>query len=571
MDLSIITDHLLLTVLIVLITLMLLNPFHGHDKKEYSVKTDELLNLAESAIPPLNNYKFEYDMIRSHVVNKTSESAWSMRGIGWLKEEKGLMFAIDTKPSPQIIGEHSIFIRETSGFNCEVELYDIWVRVSGSSLFAGLAKPSKTGKCAWEFTFIVEKPGTYVVESKMIMYNGVVDHHEHKCQIEKKEDINMTNTFSLTGWKFYATEKSCCEACSRLGLTKCTQWQTPSIEQKPGEVCSFQKPHLRQLKKITYGHSRAEPVPKFLGCGWSFWLTDQYPCYKGINDNVFGSGYEIEFVDDSKTIPNTNFSRDFCQNSEEFAPFGRWVSYPSLSKCPAIDYDPQFKKFKINKFDGNNTKCWHRDIVDNVGKRCLEGGCRHWIQQAWHSALATTTFEGFWEPYRCKYRLFSDQELQKCFIDNKIKSIKTDGMSIMSFLNQYLVQRLKSIKYSLDDKGVDVFIDTLRSPHILWHQNLNEMTTYFNKMSVNKTNELRFWVGSGFISSEREMRVNIAKSKQFNAMADTVLHDKGWHKLDWFDSSAAFSYDTATQTDGLHIVGPPMKLLVTKFFHYLCL
>jgi hypothetical protein len=32
----------------------------------------------------------------------------------------------------------------------------------------------------------------------------------------------------------------------------------------------------------------------------------------------------------------------------------------------------------------------------------------------------------------------------------------------------------------------------------------------------------------------------------------------------------AFTYDSATQMDGMHIVGPPMKMIVTKLFHYVC-
>jgi hypothetical protein len=32
----------------------------------------------------------------------------------------------------------------------------------------------------------------------------------------------------------------------------------------------------------------------------------------------------------------------------------------------------------------------------------------------------------------------------------------------------------------------------------------------------------------------------------------------------------AFTYDSATQMDGMHIVGPPMKMIVTKLFHHVC-
>jgi hypothetical protein len=40
--------------------------------------------------------------------------------------------------------------------------------------------------------------------------------------------------------------------------------------------------------------------------------------------------------------------------------------------------------------------------------------------------------------------------------------------------------------------------------------------------------------------------------------------------LQVYDLTAALSYDTATQADGMHIIGPPMKMAITKLFHHLC-
>ena len=45
---------------------------------------------------------------------------------------------------------------------------------------------------------------------------------------------------------------------------------------------------------------------------------------------------------------------------------------------------------------------------------------------------------------------------------------------------------------------------------------------------------------------------------------------KGHKMLNAFDMSAAFTYETATQFDGMHIVGPPMKMMITKLFHHIC-
>jgi hypothetical protein len=34
--------------------------------------------------------------------------------------------------------------------------------------------------------------------------------------------------------------------------------------------------------------------------------------------------------------------------------------------------------------------------------------------------------------------------------------------------------------------------------------------------------------------------------------------------------TAGFAYDSATQFDGMHFIGPPMKMIMTKLFHHIC-
>jgi hypothetical protein len=41
--------------------------------------------------------------------------------------------------------------------------------------------------------------------------------------------------------------------------------------------------------------------------------------------------------------------------------------------------------------------------------------------------------------------------------------------------------------------------------------------------------------------------------------------------INGFDVIAEFVFDTAGQADGMHINGPPIKAIVTKFFHDMCL
>ena len=65
-----------------------------------------------------------------------------------------------------------------------------------------------------------------------------------------------------------------------------------------------------------------------------------------------------------------------------------------------------------------------------------------------------------------------------------------------------------------------------------------------------------------FITSE------LSRMDKANHFANKTL--QGYKMPNAFDMSAAFSYDTATQLDGLHIIGPPMKMMVTKIFHHVC-
>merc|ERR1711957_1019010 len=79
-----------------------------------------------------------------------------------------------------------------------------------------------------------------------------------------------------------------------------------------------------------------------------------------------------------------------------------------------------------------------------------------------------------------------------------------------------------------------------------------------------------FWFNGYLLSSERAVWTGPGPVPKFNLMAEQILQPKGYKMINAFDMSAAFTYDTATQNDGLHIVGPPMKMIVTKLFHYLC-
>ena len=73
-----------------------------------------------------------------------------------------------------------------------------------------------------------------------------------------------------------------------------------------------------------------------------------------------------------------------------------------------------------------------------------------------------------------------------------------------------------------------------------------------------------------FLSSEREPLLYHDYQYNMSVLSDNILREKGWTMLNAYDPSAAFTYDSAGQNDGMHLLGPPMKLVVTKLFHYMC-
>jgi hypothetical protein len=82
----------------------------------------------------------------------------------------------------------------------------------------------------------------------------------------------------------------------------------------------------------------------------------------------------------------------------------------------------------------------------------------------------------------------------------------------------------------------------------------------------------KYWVTSLYITGEREEFVHNGRSRMFTEIAEPILglKGKGWTEFNIYDIGSAFMYDTTGQMDGLHMIGPPMKMVMTKFFSHLC-
>lgn len=116
-----------------------------------------------------------------------------------------------------------------------------------------------------------------------------------------------------------------------------------------------------------------------------------------------------------------------------------------------------------------------------------------------------------------------------------------------------------------------VMLDSLQMPHLIWGKNQEEYLSHLSSLP-NVTEDVEHYFVTGFYyTSEREPHVQIDRSLAYSQMAWEILLPKGYKMLNAFDVTAAFSFDTAGQFDGLHILGPPIQTIVTKLFHHLCL
>jgi hypothetical protein len=184
-------------------------------------------------------------------------------------------------------------------------------------------------------------------------------------------------------------------------------------------------------------------------------------------------------------------------------------------------------------------------------------------------------FYGVWKPYACDYVQFTNEQLQTCINNKKIASIETKGASIAGFLAQYLGLRLKNItmynnSQSAENDGRSITLSTLSLLHKMGAPD-DQIVDALVKDRITTT-ELQevYWASGFFLSSERGVHSHMSRMNVSNHIANKALEDFGYKMINAFDMSAAFSYDTATQLDGMHIIGPVRQGNGSKDIARLC-
>jgi hypothetical protein len=556
---------------------------------------------------------------------------WRLRGLGYLYTQHKVILTA-TLPERPTVGQNTVVIHNVhpeSEMRNDCNLFTIWVRVRGPEIVAGSAQAveaTNEKSCYWKFNFELQVEGRYGVDAKGLIWNGEVEHTDKmKCNFKKgKLPTKILDEYPLhagfQGFKLYAPEVSCCEICARLH-PYCMYWATPPMKlENPSRFingCEFffgndvpeefiprsyilgdintTLSHFkgrrlstthRNLNEVEYTHGRphGEPVSYFFGCGWSNWFTLDFPCLSAaMDDQVHMTENEFDFVQPakakmvSKEMSAPSLPLCTLENEKFDQSNGRWVRemWPTSNEtsCPPPRY--KMSAFNIIEYDGAHPHCWHRDDFTTIGHKCMEMNCKFIRPDAkWISPLRIneTKWMGVWRQRTCDYYEYTDTELQQCFNTRKISGIKVEGASIASFLDQYLQQRLSTLTLfnnSSDPEAISVILSSLSLVHqaSLEDKLMAERLRAMN--DVGPRQEI-FWVSSFYVASERDTYVVVDRMNQINHRVYDTLTPKGYKMLNLYDISAAFSYDTATQFDGLHIIGPPMKMALTKLFHFMC-
>jgi hypothetical protein len=166
----------------------------------------------------------------------------------------------------------------------------------------------------------------------------------------------------------------------------------------------------------------------------------------------------------------------------------------------------------------------------------------------------------------------TQSDLQKCIIAKNISSITTAGASICEIVDDYLASWIADIHFVNETKtSMKVLIDTLKFPHRLCHNTKEEWVTDLRNLDNSDLQHFKYCVSNFYLISEHAEFVHNARSRMLTEVAEKILSiEKDWVELNMYDVSAAFMHDTTGQMDGLHLLGPPMKVLMTKFFSHLC-
>ena len=264
---------------------------------------------------------------------------------------------------------------------------------------------------------------------------------------------------------------------------------------------------------------------------------------------------------------NETFS--ICSPTLKGVNHGRWVLQPNLNCSMELDHSQSKFPMYVHKHT-EPEDCWIHDRL--IGNSCEHGCTRNPKSNLWKSNLTKEIFTYVWKPYDCNLLLYTDEMLARCFQQNGYSKPTVIGDSVAEFFREYLNKRFDSIDTAIYGNKT-VTLNNFQMMHMIWLKSYSEWDTLLQHRNdfTLKKDAIGIWLNGPFLSSEREMHVTHGRMSKFVDMARPVLVNRyGWKEVDWRNVSMAVSYESATQYDGLHVVGSAMKTAFHLAMHALC-
>ena len=526
-----------------------------------------------------------------------------LRGVRYLYEQYGLLLVVPPKNGndPLYIvdaGHHP----EEVGITCANLVLRIWVRLAGEQqVVAGFAtkyKRSDASGCTWQFHHEPLPPGSYEIAVKVLALNDDGrDVRTDLCYIQEKltvvEGAQEIERFTAPG-DFYGEREACCEICTlhpnctHFAATntkpQCVLYSNNSLGGTNHSAVRFTD--VNDTDKTTHwvGTSRNKTdVMRFLGCGYSQTMEMSFCLGNGTDDMpyIVKPVFHVS-VDESTKEAMSTTTLPLCPANLKGVSHGRWVRSATDLNCSMKLVQPTvaFPQYVHN--ESQPEACWVHDKL--IGNLCLDGCARNPKSNLWKSSLAAEDYFTYtWHPYSCHLPLYSDGMIKTCFQRYNYSMPQIKGDSVPHFFSLYVANRLDGLTREENDTNVTIFgnkrvvIHNFMLLHHIWHDSNEQFQALLSGWSANGFPEEasedggeNFWLNGPFLSSERQTHVTHGRLVALTDMARPALVARGWKELDWVNVSMALSYESATQYDGLHVVGNAMKMLFHMLMHALC-
>jgi hypothetical protein len=464
------------------------------------------IGLANSG-PPSKYTGKNYRLARDHHRRTTSAVLALLRGVDsdnamcgtqYLFSRHKLLLHVEGLPARVEPGKtYTVSIVNLTDKKCKASRLSIWIGVRGPELQGGAAVPDEN-TCSWSYEVKVNIAGEYVLDVRLLHWDGHLDFDMEQCKFTKGLAYDMTtatvvHTEPRNKGRFYGNERACCELCTRMApFNGCKYWTWWSLE-APGGKKHLDKPKCALFSKIgksstdeteakenkiVSGVARTEEVKMYLGSAMPFhykWcrredelVSLRFTAAEAADDAdasaepaAAGIGAELDGTVDVNTTPlckglaggqATNAAGAALATSRHH---GRWVSFEKKARaeCNEGKWARSYEAWPcchmmFQTYDPSHGGgwCWLGRKSKPVYNHCET--CPIEPQYIETSSAGDSTavaapmsspepgMSGWyhWVPHECHYKILEQTEVQACMDTLQVKSVGIKGDSLIGCL-----------------------------------------------------------------------------------------------------------------------------------------